>query len=232
MKMQKVRTLLIVFENTIAAHEVSAFRGSMVEKVGRKFDLFHNHAGNNGFHYRYPKIQYKWIDQHPGLFCFDAGLDVVYRFFQQQDWSIDLYGRPVDLVIDSLLLKSQPFGEVEQMETYRLTQWQPFNEDNWHTFRSLRTIEDRIAFLERILIGNILSFAKDISWRIQQQIRLELLEVLDEDWRKTKSVTINTFDVLFRTNLILPEWIGLGKGVSKGFGHLTKEQISLPLKML
>jgi hypothetical protein len=76
--------------------------------------------------------------------------------------------------------------------------------------------------LERILIGNILSFAKGIEWKIDQPIKLNITHVALERLNKMKDIKVAVLDIRFNCNVALPDWIGLGKGVSKGFGIINQ----------
>ena len=40
---------------------------------------------------------------------------------------------------------------------------------------------------------------------------------------KFKNVNMLGFDVVFSTNVSLPQYVGLGKGVSLGFGMITNK---------
>ena len=76
--------------------------------------------------------------------------------------------------------------------------------------------------LEGILIGNILSMGKSLEWHITDKIQLKIVEVFDEKKVTFKKNSVMTFDVLIQSNVILPNNIGLGKGVSHGFGIIEK----------
>ena len=62
---KKLHMSMVVFRETIHINQFRQFRGAMIEMSGSD-PLFHNHQAD-GFHYRYPLIQYKLIDGHPGI---------------------------------------------------------------------------------------------------------------------------------------------------------------------
>jgi len=41
--MKKLALLKVAFDTTIQPYEVSAFRGAIIDKVGRQHEWFHNH---------------------------------------------------------------------------------------------------------------------------------------------------------------------------------------------
>ena len=85
-------------------------------------------------------------------------------------------------------------------------------------------MNERLAFLERILTGNILSFAKGIGIHFEQQITCSISEILRTDIIEYKNIKMTSFNLLFKSNVSLPDNIGLGKGVSLGNGtiHMIK----------
>lgn len=143
--MKKIRTLLVKFDNELEPWEVSAFRGAIVEKVGREHLLFHQHVQDNQYLYRYPLIQYKSISD-----------------------------------------------EISRME-----------------------------LLEKILIGNLISFAKGIGWDIKREIKVRISKILKTKNLKYKNTHLLAFGIEFSGNFSLPTYLGLGKGVSHGYGVVS-----------
>jgi hypothetical protein len=80
----------------------------------------------------------------------------------------------------------------------------------------------RLALLESILKGNILSFAKGIGWDIDREISLRIDTIEKVRPVTFKEQKVLAFDVTFRTNVFLPDYLGLGKGVSLGFGTVRQ----------
>jgi len=77
---------------------------------------------------------------------------------------------------------------------------------------------EQLEFLEKILIGNILSFAKGIDWNIEKQIKLKIPKILRTNLLTIKDVKREAYTLNFTTNVFLPNHIGLGKNASMGFG--------------
>ncbi|MFT4154565.1 CRISPR-associated endonuclease Cas6 [Parafilimonas sp.] len=220
--MKKLRTLLVIFDNHIPATKITAFRGAIIEKAGRDNILFHNHLGKKSYVYRYPLIQYKSIKQKPAIFCVDAGVDEIHRLFEQKSWDIQVNDEAVKLVVDRLDLKSTTLNVWEKMFNYQINRWQALNDKNYKTFQSITSLKERIAFLERVLAGNILSFAKGIDWHIEKTIRIEIDELKQENVTRMKDTKVSAYNVNFRCNVFLPDYIGLGKGASTGFGVIKQ----------
>ncbi len=75
-----------------------------------------------------------------------------------------------------------------------------------------------IQMLERTLTGNILSFAKGIEWRIDKPVQVQIQELKGEKVIRYKGIPLFAFDLNFNCNISLPNYLGLGKSASHGFG--------------
>lgn len=222
--MKKLRTLLVVFENEIPPGRITAFRGAVIEKVGREHTLFHNHLGKDIFSYKYPLIQYKTIDRKPAIFCVGQGVDVIHQLFGKRNWTIDLQGEKIDLKVGRVDLKSTNLGVWQKKFSYNIWNWQALNEKNWEQYRNLESLSDKTSILTRILKGNILSFAKGVEWKVEDQIDVVIRDIKMEKNARMKDVHVKTFSMDFVTNVYLPDFMGLGKGASSGFGIIRKKQ--------
>lgn len=220
--MKKIRYLTIRFDADIEAYELPAFRGAVIERAGREHLLFHNHLGDEKFLYGYPVIQYKRVGRNPALVCVDYGVDEVHHFFNQRDWEIRLGERFLKLGIRSLQLEQYTLQVWEKTFRYRLYNWLALSQENYVRYQALVDDLARTAFLEGILTGNILSFAKGVKWDVDRPISLRIDEVLKSKIVPYKRQKLLAFDVLFRSNVFLPDHLGLGKGVSLGFGTVTQ----------
>jgi hypothetical protein len=218
--LKKVKTLLLVFENDFEGLPMSVFRAAIIERVGRSHDVFHNHTEDGRSVYRYPLIQYKKIRNRYGIVCLAEGVDEVHWLFHKDLLQINILGKSVKLQLEEIHLYPQELKLSSHLHKYQIFRWQGLNELNYQVFRNTHSLVDRTKMLERILIGNILSFAKGVEWIIEAQIEVQIHEIQLIRPNQFKDIQVCAFDLQFSTNLILPNWIGLGKGVSKGFGTI------------
>ncbi|RME18839.1 MAG: hypothetical protein D6799_02495 [Bacteroidetes bacterium] len=219
----KRRLLHIVFENTIHPNELPAFRGAIIHKVGKEHILFHNHS-SDGYIYKYPLIQYKLYQQkHPSILCIELGVDEIYHFFKNKNWDIHLNGTPIELKVKQLNLFDATFRPIVALKKYHIHNWLALNEENYKKYTNTISLKDKITLLENILKGNILAMAKGIDWHISHQIELNIENINQQKILKYKNIPLSAFSVTFYTNLILPNYISLGKGASLGFGEIRKD---------
>lgn len=119
---------------------------------------------------------------------------------------------------------SQTSVEVNDIRfIYKLSRWLPLNQDNYELFSSLESLQEKCAFLERLLVGNILSFAKGVGIFFDSEVEASIVDIEMMGQYKFKNVNMLGFDVVFSTNVSLPQYVGLGKGVSLGFGMITNK---------
>jgi len=61
-----------------------------------------------------------------------------------------------------------------------------------------------------------------MGFRAEQQIDLHITDITAQRLAHYKGIKLMAFDIEFKTNLVLPQYIGIGKNASVGFGTLTK----------
>ncbi len=219
----ELRILSIRFTGRLHPGEVSAFRGAIGHKVGPDAVLFHNHQGDR-LRFAYPLIQYKSLGGRPSIICLGEGVDDIHRFFSQADWSLQVRGRELPMRIENLNL--QPWNlsmESNPVHAYRLSRWVALNQRSYPEFQQLQGLSERIRYLERKLVGNILSFAKGIGWHIDQQIIVQINNLEEARPVRVKGFSLHNFHVDVSTNIRLPHHIGLGGKVSVGMGVVNSE---------
>lgn len=217
-----INTLLVKFENEISFNEIVLFRGAILNNIGDDVELlFHNHIGN-GYRYAYPLIQYKRIQKKAAVLCIGDGVESIGQFFEKHNFSIALGKRNIELKIESVIAKRTIIQVWDTTLKYNLRNWLALNSENYEKYKQLEGVSERIIFLEKILIGNILSFAKGVNVDITQQISCKILSVSEPRITTIKSVKMMTFDVEFKTNISLPDYMGIGKHASIGYGSIVK----------
>ena len=221
--MKKIRLLDITFENEITPWEIPAFRGAVMATAGHSHILFHNHQGD-GYRFGYPMIQYKRIRIKPHLVCIEEGVDEVHHFFENKQEGLMLGNRPYELRVDEIRLNRFTMQVWDRNFSYFMQDWLPLNQDNYRQFKDLKSEIDQFEFLEKILRGNILSFAKGIGWLVDKEIKVRIGEILRVNIITVKGVKREAYTLRFSTNVFIPNHIGLGKNASLGFGVVWEER--------
>lgn len=221
--MPKSITLLKVhFDNLLPPKLVPAFRGAIIEKVKRSHILFHHHVGEKSVLYQYPLIQYKSIKNKPSIVSLGEGAHELHRLMNQPNLSISIHNKLIKLEVEEIQMKRFELKIKPKLISYCISNWLGLNEHNFKRFKSIPNDLEKVALLERILIGNILAFAKGVEWQIEQEIKLEIMEVTQQRIIRFKGKPLVAFNLIFRSNTVLPDFLGLGKSTSHGYGMIKK----------
>ncbi|MFC3809765.1 CRISPR-associated endonuclease Cas6 [Lacihabitans lacunae] len=216
--MKKLRYLTIEFDSEIAPYEVAAFRGAIAQKAGFEHVLFHNHQKDGTVIYKYPSIQYKRIGRNAAIVCIEDGVDEIHHFFQSRTWNIFIGDKELPLKVKSLNMNQITMQVWEKTFDYEINNWLPLNQDNFKIYLEIKDLKEKIEFLEKKLIGNIISMAKGIGWDVDKEIKMSISKLDEPRIIKHKSQKLLSFRAVFRTNVFIPNHLGIGKSASTGFG--------------
>lgn len=217
-----IPTFLIKCENEITFNEIPFFRGAILHTLGNAPLLFHNHINDTQFRYSYPLIQYKRINGKAAIFCIGDGINEIGNYLSSQDFQITIKNRQIDLVIDKVFSKRHLIQLWNSLFYYRIRNWVALNSKNYQRYKEIENITEQIEFMENILIGNILSFAKGIGISINDSLNCKLISLSKPHLKLAKGVKMMVFDAEFKTNISLPDYIGIGKHASIGFGTIVR----------
>ena len=222
--MNYVKSLILKFDIPLRQSEITKFRGAVVASLENKDILFHNHS-KNGLRYSYPLIQYKTINQKAAIVCFGDGTEAITSFFEERPIGLTIGKDKKDLHIEKITNEKTPISiSDDKTSTYRIRNWLPLNDINYKKYIGAESLAERILLLEAILKGNILSALKGLDTRIDETMRCSITNVSRPKIIKYKGVDLLGFDIEFKTNISLPQHLGLGKHCSVGFGNLTLKE--------
>jgi len=122
--------------------------------------------------------------------------------------------------------RRQDFRVVDELKQYYFaTPWLALNEKNYETYLQ-SSPKDKVMLLHQILVGNLLSISKSLAYvvldRIQVRTNVKPIKT------RSKGIPLVGFTGEFRTNFIIPEFLGLGRSVSRGFGVVVKGRLEIP----
>ncbi|RZS97148.1 CRISPR-associated endonuclease Cas6 [Cecembia calidifontis] len=220
--MPKIKVLKIVFDTELKDYEIPAFRGAIIDLVGREHVIFHNHLSDDRFHYKYPVIQYKRDGKRASLVCIKEGVEEIHAFFHKNEGVIRIGSDFKSLYVDQVKLNSYQLEILDNPLSYSIYKWLPINSANFPKFIALESLAEQLGFLEKTMIGNILSMAKGLDWQIDKTVTVNITRINRQYWTKLKGQKVLSFDLEFKTNVFLPYDIGLGKSSSLGYGTIGK----------
>jgi len=181
--------------------------------------LLHQHVTDKLI-YKYPLIQYKMLDRTPLVLGINEGADVLKEIYDKFN-EIKLGESTYSIVERGITLKSEEFGCSDQILSYRfVTPWLALSQENYPKYLDA-SWEERKDLLRRILVGNLLSASKGLGYVAKEHIRLEVGRMQDEICL-LKGMKVTGFRGEFTTNFVIPDFMGLGKSVSRGYGAVTR----------
>ena len=113
---------------------------------------------------------------------------------------------------------------------YHLSSYIGLTDENFKKYHSMLALTDKVIFLETVITGNILSFLKGIGYHADEQIECAITEMKESREQSYKHVKFDTFELMFVSNMELPDGIALGKSGSVGFGTLSRKELTEKFK--
>lgn len=195
-------------------------RGYFADLFRDESDLFHNHTVEGKSIQRYPLIQYKVLRGVPTIIGINEGADLlVQKFLNIQEIEVDTLVFPVWQ--KNMHSKEFLVGVKQMLRTYRfLNPWMPLNQENFRKYETYDA-EQKKRQLESILIRNIQAFMNAVDYFEEERMLVQLK--VKEVPIQFKNQPMIGFKGAFVTNVQLPNFIGLGKSVSRGFGAIELE---------
>lgn len=198
------------------AHKLRGYFGRVFQEYS---PLLHNHLESGESRYAYPLVQYKVIRGVPTLLGIDEGATLLLDLFLQIQ-AIDIDGRSFPLHTKNLECKEVEIAYTEELWHYRFaTLFMALNQSNFEQYLTLEVTERRRE-LNRLLRNNLLAVLKGMGVWLEPNQRIFADATLEQHSTQFKNRRMLAFSGEFRTNLILPPLIGIGKAVSRGFGAI------------
>lgn len=204
--------------NRVESRDIPKIRGYLANKFPQYLEL-HNHLDNDKFKYGYPVIQYKSIGGVPNIIAInDASKILIDIFYDVKE--IDMKDKVMSILEKGYVLKTKELGVEDGLVEYEfLTPWMALNQENYEKYSNVGE-DERAGILKKVLVGNVLSMAKGLDcWvdkPIEAMIKLRPVEV------KYKDRKMVGFKGRFMTNFAIPDYLGLGKSVARGFGTVVR----------
>ena len=208
------------FRRSLVPGETTRLRGFFGQAFGGEL-LLHHHKVDGSLHYAYPRVQFKVLERTAHLVGVAEGSDLITRLWLEVD-KAKIGLEEMAVLEASLTRRQEVLGETEQVIEYRFrTPWLGLNQENYHKYDTCACPGERQVLLEQVLTGNCLSLAKAFGLRVG--LRLSANASGLSPMRTTlKGVPMIGFNGMFRINFLVPDRLGIGKSVSRGFGTVER----------
>ncbi|MBI2567499.1 MAG: hypothetical protein HYV63_10745 [Candidatus Schekmanbacteria bacterium] len=184
-------------------------------------ELLHNHNAAGGLRYDYPRVQLKVVAEEALLVGIGEGVPIVVDVWSRCD--VARLGDELLPILEATLNRRRAaIGALEQPLRYTFrSPWLGLNQDNHFAYACTTNEEVREQLLRRVLIGNCLSLAKSFGHRVATRLAADC-RALHALPCRLKGVSMLGFRGSFSLNFSIPDRLGIGKSVSRGFGIVER----------
>lgn len=212
-------TLQLKTEPPLSGHG-NSLRG-YIAGIFPQYEILHNHRPDGSLLYLYPRVQYRVLNGEGHIIGIEEGVSVIREIELLID-HVNMRGKKYFIRQKQIILENVSFGLNDTFVTYHFIKpWLALNEQNYHEYTKTGSKRKRDIILENILKGNMLSLAKSIGYIIDKQIEIKSL-ILQERECFLKGTTMLGFLGTFSVNFEIPDYWGIGKSVSRGFGTIKR----------
>lgn len=182
---------------------------------------FHGHREDE-LVYKHPLIQYKVFGGTPLVVGLKEGAYLLKALPMLEH--LEIYRRKYSIIKQNAVSDTISFGLSDNMIRYSFfTPWIGLNEENYEKYVKLKgKLTDIKALLNRILAGNLLSMSKSVGYVVKGRICVN--STLEESGivEVKNGVGLTAFSGEFETNFLIPNFWGIGKFSSRGYGTVKR----------
>ena len=178
--------------------------------------------GSNRHKFLYPRVQVKILNEQIYIIGIKEGLTPVISIAEKVK-KLDFGNITFDVESFELVESKNDFISSKQVIKYSfLTPWIALNHMNQGAYKKSNEIEQRL-FLNKLIGQNIVFLANELNLSLEKNIYTKL-EISELSPKKVDEKNWGSFEGGFKTNCILPNYIGLGNGITRGFGSIYFDQ--------
>jgi hypothetical protein len=190
--------------------------------LNKKLSEYSAHPLTNttGFIHRYPVLQCKQVRQNLIVTGISQGADCLCQLTRDQK-VLGAGESSCRITARDPAIRSELFGITDTTDVYEFqTPWFALNQQHAKKFYDLNGKPQRDAFMQKILTTQLTSLAKSLDYDITVPITCEAkVRFLHE---RIDLENVMVFLGKFRTNLRIPDYLGIGRSVSLGYGTIKR----------
>lgn len=200
--------------------EAKDLRGAIANR-NRDESLFHQHTADGDPIYKYPLVQYKIINGKGFLIGLNEGAQALTNLEILKE-EFELCSEKYMLLQNKIEFRSNLIGINKEFLLYLfLSPWLALNEKNYEKYQGFKSWVEKREFLKKVLIGNIISMSKGLGYTVPEPIIADIKN-MKEVPTSLKGTPMLGFLGTFSVNFEIPDYWGIGKSVSRGFGTVVR----------
>jgi hypothetical protein len=194
-----------------------------------KHPLFHNHYpdGKSIYRSKGAPFQFKVINNEVFILALNEGVEFAESFQWPNEIKMPLgrTGLTIELALVSKSKREATFQPIA-FQCYRnISPYIALNQEKYKAYLTLSENERR-AFIESGLANHILTASKWCGITVDKEkhvIKTQLIQMKAGPPIKIKDeLSFTPFDVMFECNTDVPDYLGIGRFVSRGYGTMVK----------
>lgn len=198
------------------AHKLRGYFGAYFKEHS---PLLHNHYEDGSSRYRYPLVQYKVVDKIPTLLGINEGSELLSSLFLKIR-ELDIDGTKYPVFNKNIAQQKHQVGVADELFNYEFTNhWMALNAENYKKYLQADETAKK-TLLDQVLRNNLLSFFKGVDIWLEDKIMAKGRFVPNTSKFKDQKMVV--FSGEFTANVLIPDLVGIGKSVARGFGVIKK----------
>ena len=170
----------------------------------------------------YPRVQVKILDEQIYLIGINEGVLPVLEISEKIE-KLDFGNITFQIQDRDISQFDNEFISSTQLINYKfITPWVALNNLTGKKYRNLEE-SDKHSYLTKLAGHNIIFIAKELNLDLEKEIYIKL-ELSSLVAQKVDEKNWGSFKGTFKTNCILPNYIGLGNGITRGLGTIFYDQ--------
>ena len=171
--------------------------------------------------YLYPRVQVKILNEKIYFLGIAEGVSAV-RSLIDNFKSLD-FGNITFKIKDIIIDENGLFEQTDHINKYKfITPWVALNRTNIKKFSKTSTSQKR-KFLCELLTRNLIFLTSEFKIDVDEKILTDI-ELEDKSLSSFNENRDVGFEGSFLTNFLLPDFIGLGNGITRGYGSIKHKQ--------
>jgi len=173
-----------------------------------------------GFIHRYPAVQCKQVKNTLMAIGIAQGADFLHTILHGMT-AIASGPDTCTVTGHDPGVREEFFGVAAEPVTYEFqTSWLALNQQNARKFYDLKGKPERDCFMQKLLLRNLVSLAKSLDYSPALPIACEPRVRFKRERIDRENVMV--FYGKFRTNLVIPDYLGIGQSLSLGYGTVCR----------
>jgi len=214
-----MKTFFVLFKKQRLEHrQVEAFRKELNVYTANRYDLLHNHSPDSTFIYRYPRVQFRSYKGYAALYGIAEGAELIWNLLGSGE-----LGKNFSSGYEIIQNEDFPAGVGDTLHTYSVKSVYPFNAQNYFVYRHLGSLAEKASFMELKMGTHLVKFCNEFGIAFNKgDIQVNLIDMHKHPGPEIKDEKMLVFDLVMKTNLVLPDFMGLGRFKSHGAGVIKK----------